>query len=82
MDRERREVTLSMIFKWYKGDFGPPEVLLPWLVQVRGALGYTMKSITCSMLFIMCTCSAAVLIAARQQETNRTNNFPGSFETR
>ena len=34
VDRERREVTLSMIFKWYKGDFGPPEVLLPWLVQV------------------------------------------------
>ena len=35
VDRGGREVTLSMIFKWYAGDFGPPEVLLPWLVQVR-----------------------------------------------
>lgn len=37
VDREGREVILSMIFKWYKNDFGPPEVLLPWLLQVRGA---------------------------------------------
>ena len=35
VDRAAREVTLSMLFKWYKSDFGQPEVLLPWLLQVR-----------------------------------------------
>ena len=24
---------MSMIFKWYKADFGPPDVMLPWLLQ-------------------------------------------------
>ena len=26
---------MSMIFKWYKADFGPPDVMLPWLLQVQ-----------------------------------------------
>ena len=26
-------VEMSKIFKWYKQDFGPPEVLFPWIVQ-------------------------------------------------
>ncbi len=35
IDHEAREVTMSMIFKWYKADFGPPDVMLPWLLQAR-----------------------------------------------
>jgi hypothetical protein len=35
IDHGAREVTMSMIFKWYKADFGPPDVMLPWLLQVR-----------------------------------------------
>ena len=35
IDHAAREVTMSMIFKWYKADFGPPDVMLPWLLQAR-----------------------------------------------
>ncbi|KAK9830046.1 hypothetical protein WJX72_009394 [[Myrmecia] bisecta] len=33
VDRAAGEVHMSKIFKWYAGDFGPQEKLLPWLLQ-------------------------------------------------
>jgi glutaredoxin len=33
VDHEGRSVALSMIFKWYADDFGPRDVLLPWLLR-------------------------------------------------
>jgi len=38
LDHAAREVTMSMTFKWYKGDFGPPEVMLPRLLQVSTSM--------------------------------------------
>ena len=47
IDHAAREVTTSMLFKWYKADFGPPDVMLPWLLQARCSEFSTLADADC-----------------------------------
>lgn len=43
----------SQIFKWYAGDFGPPDQLLPWLLQ------YLTKDTAASLQHLLSTAGPA-----------------------
>ena len=40
MDHEGRSVALSMIFKWYADDFGPPDMVCHFPCHLRSLPGY------------------------------------------